>query len=109
MAFNGGRMKKSILIKGPILTRSGYGEQTRFLLRALKSREDLFDLYIQPLSWGQTSWLFESDNERQWIDNCVEKTIAHLHHNNNNNNALFDASVQVTIPNEWSKIAPINI
>jgi len=100
-------MKKSILIKGPILTRSGYGEQTRFLLRALKSREDLFDLYIQPLSWGQTSWLFESDNERQWIDNCVEKTIAHLHHNDNN--ALFDASVQVTIPNEWSKIAPINI
>ena len=99
-------MRKTVLIKGPVLTRSGYGEQTRFLLRALRTREDLFDLYIQPLSWGQTSWLAEDNDERKWIDNCVEKTIAHMHHNNG---AFFDASIQVTIPNEWENIAPINI
>ena len=106
MAFIGGSVRKTVLIKGPVLTRSGYGEQTRFLLRALRTREDLFDLYIQPLSWGQTSWLAEDNDERKWIDNCVEKTIAHMHHNNG---AFFDASIQVTIPNEWENIAPINI
>mgnify|MGYP001346800657 CR=1 FL=1 len=37
-------MQKSILLKAPLLTRSGYGEQARFALRALKSREDLFDI-----------------------------------------------------------------
>ena len=46
MALNGGCMKKNVLLVGPILTRSGYGEQARFALRALRSREDLFNIYI---------------------------------------------------------------
>ena len=37
-------MKKKIFVKGPVLSQSGYGEQSRFALRALKSREDLFDI-----------------------------------------------------------------
>ena len=61
-------MRKKILLKGPLLTRSGYGEQTRFALRALRSREDLFDIYIQPLIWGATSWISVDDEERRWID-----------------------------------------
>jgi len=43
-------MRKKILLKGPLLTRSGYGEQARFALRALRSREDLFDIYIYSAS-----------------------------------------------------------
>ena len=97
-------MRKKVLIKGPILTRSGYGEQTRFLTRALRSRSDLFDLYIQPLEWGKTSWMCENNEERQWIDSIIEKTIAHAQQS-----LGFDASIQVTIPNEWVNIAPINI
>jgi glycosyltransferase involved in cell wall biosynthesis len=97
-------MKKKVLIKGPILTRSGYGEQTRFLARALRSRSDLFDIYIHPLEWGKTSWMCENNEERQWIDSMVEKAIAHAQQN-----LQFDASIQVTIPNEWQPIAPINI
>ena len=104
MALDGGSMKKKVLIKGPILTRSGYGEQTRFLLRSLRSREDLFDLYVQPLEWGNTSWISEVDEEREWIDNTVEKTIGFLQKQN-----TFDASIQVTIPNEWERLAPVNI
>ena len=41
---------KKVLVRGPILSRSGYGEHARFVYRILKSREDLFDIYIQPLS-----------------------------------------------------------
>ena len=47
-------MRKKIFVKGPVLSQSGYGEQARFALRALRSREDLFDVYIQPIPWGKT-------------------------------------------------------
>ena len=39
-------MKKKIFVRGPVLSQSGYGEQSRFALRALRSREDLFEIYI---------------------------------------------------------------
>lgn len=97
-------MKTKIFLVGPFLTRSGYGEQARFALRALRSREDIFDIYLQPLSWGNTSWVSEDDNERRWMDNTVEKTIGYIRQG-----GTFDVSLQVTIPNEWKKMAPINI
>jgi len=105
MALDGGGvMKKRVLLKGPVLTRSGYGEQTRFALRALRSREDLFDIHIQPLQWGKTSWITLQDDERNWIDETIEKTIAHIQ-----SGGTYDISVQVTIPNEWERIATTNI
>ena len=97
-------MKKKILLKGPLLTRSGYGEQARFALRSLLSREDLFDIYIQPLRWGNTSWLNEDTEERRWIDQNIEKTIGYIQQGGS-----FDVSLQVTIPNEFEKLAPVNI
>lgn len=98
-------MKKKLLFKGPLLTRSGYGEQSRFALRALRSRSDLFDIFVQPLTWGNTSWISEEDEERAWIDHAIEKTIAY----SRTESPTFDVSFQVTIPNEWEKLAPINI
>ena len=97
-------MKRKVFFKGPLLTRSGYGEQSRFALRALASREDLFDIYIQPLEWGKTSWTNEVTPERIWIDKTIEKTLQYMQQN-----GQFDISFQVTIPNEWEKLAPINI
>jgi glycosyltransferase involved in cell wall biosynthesis len=89
-------VKKKILLVGPLLTRSGYGEQARFALRSLRSREDLFDIYIKPLSWGQTSWITESDDDRKWVDKAIEKTIGYMQAK-----GPFDISLQVTIPNEF--------
>ena len=97
-------MRKKILFKGPLLTRSGYGEQSRFALRALRSREDLFDIFIQPIRWGHNSWLFEDCDERTWIDSTIEKTIGYIQQG-----GKFDMSFQVTIPNEWERLAPVNI
>lgn len=105
MALGGGSiMKKKVLLKGPVLTRSGYGEQARFAMRALRSREDIFDIHIQPLQWGKTSWISLQDDERVWIDQTIEKTIAHIQ-----SGGKYDISVQVTIPNEWERIAQLNI
>lgn len=95
---------KKILVRGPVLSRSGYGEQTRFALRSLRAHEDRFDIYIVPTGWGQTSWISTDDKERQWMDSVIEKTAMYM-----SQGGQFDMSLQVTIPNEWEKIAPINI
>tara|TARA_B100000242_G_scaffold212615_1_gene154748 strand:+ start:679 stop:1932 length:1254 start_codon:yes stop_codon:yes gene_type:complete len=102
-------MLQKVILTAPVLTRSGYGEQSRFALRALRSRPDLFDIYIHPLEWGKTSWISEDNEERKWIDQTIQKTIDFLQVNNNADNNLFDVSLQVTIPNEWQDIAKHNV
>jgi len=97
-------MKQKIILKGPVLSQSGYGEQARFALRALRSRPDLFDIYIVPTNWGQTGWVSDSNEERTWMDERIAQT-----HVFTQQGGQFDISVQVTIPNEWERIAPTNI
>jgi len=97
-------MKKNVLLVGPLLTRSGYGEQARFALRALRSRPDLFEIFIKPITWGKTSWITDNTPERRWIDETIEKTIGYMQQG-----GQFDLSLQVTIPNEFQKVAPRNI
>ena len=67
-------MKKKILVRGPVLSQSGYGEQSRFALRALKSREDLFEIFILPIPWGKTGWLWEETEFRKWMDEKISLT-----------------------------------
>jgi len=98
-------MKKKIFVRGPVLSQSGYGEQSRFALRALRSREDLFDIYIQPINWGQTGWVWENDEFRNWMDSKITLTQILIQ----KKELQPDISLQVTIPNEFQKICPINI
>ena len=95
---------KKVFLKGPLLTQSGYGHHARTILRALKTRPDIFDVYVQPIPWGKTSWVWEDSEERREIDQLLNKTIKHM-----NSEGKFDVSIQVTIPNEWEKLAPVNI
>jgi glycosyltransferase involved in cell wall biosynthesis len=97
-------MKKKVLVEGPILTQSGYGEHARFVMRSLRSQEDVFDIYAIPLGWGQTSWLFEDNEERQWIDSIINKTIHYA-----NQGGQFDIYAHIGIPNELKRKAPITI
>ncbi len=98
-------MKKKVFVKAPVLSQSGYGEQSRFALRALRSREDLFDIYILPTSWGKTGWTWKDDEFRKWMDERILQTQIHLQQKT----MQPDISVQITIPNEFEKICPINI
>ena len=98
-------MKKKIIVSGPVLSRSGYGEMARFALRALKQHEDKFDIYTIPLNWGQTSWIYEDNEERRWIDSLINKTVMFLQQKDNQ----FDLYIHVGIPPEFKKKAPISI
>jgi len=97
-------MKKKVIVKGPGLSASGYGEHTRLVLRALRSREDLFDIYYYNIEWGKTGWTTEQNEEREWMDALLKKTTIAVHAK-----TKFDISLQVTIPNEFEQIASVNI
>jgi hypothetical protein len=86
------------------MTRSGYGEHGRLVCRSLRSREDLFDIYVLPIPWGQTGWISEDNEEREWLDERIRATTEY-----GQSGGQFDISIQVTIPNEWQQMAPINV
>jgi glycosyltransferase involved in cell wall biosynthesis len=99
-----GKTMIKILVRGPALSSSGYGEQCRYALRALKAHEIKFDIYLENIQWGKTGWIHEDNEFRAWLDFLIGKTVIHRQ-----NGGQFDVSLQVTIPNEWQKLAPINI
>ena len=98
-------MRKKIFVRGPVLSQSGYGEQARFALRALRSREDLFEVYLQPIPWGETGWIWTDDEFRQWMDESIAATQLLIERKE----LQPDISLQITIPNEFKKLCPINI
>ena len=92
-------------MRAPVLTRSGYGEHGRYLIRALRENyEDMLDIYIIPITWGETGWIASDDEERKWLDERINETGKYAQAG-----GQFDISIQVTIPNEWERMAPINI
>ncbi len=97
-------MRKKILVEGPVLCQSGYAEHARMVLRALRSQEDVFDIYILPTMWGQSSWLFEQNEERSWIDLIINKTVVSLQRQQQ-----FDVYIHVGIPPEMKRKGPISI
>jgi hypothetical protein len=95
---------KKVIVVGPALSQTGYGEQCRFALRSLLSKPDIFDVYLKTTNWGKSSWLMPGDPDKEWIDDLARKTMMYMQ-----NGGSFDISIQVTIPNEWQKLTPVNI
>lgn len=84
--------KKLVVIKGPLLTQSGYGVHCRQVFKWLISRED-FDVKCIATPWGSCSWLLDPENKI--IQEIMKRTI-------NDENQSFDISFQVQLPNEWN-------
>lgn len=95
---------KKVIVRGPLLSQSGYGEHARFIFRSLMSRPDLFDVYAVAVGWGKTGWIMEDSEERTQIDEILAKTV-----NYGQQGGTFDVSLQVTIPGEFEKMASVNI
>ena len=90
-------MKYNILVEGPYLTQSGYGEHARLVLRSLKENQDI-EIYGLPLEWGKTSWLATDNEERVWLDEISQKV-------NTKVPEKFDLHVFVGVPSEFQKKA----
>jgi len=92
--------KPTLLFRGPVKTRSGYGAHSRDLLESLYLM-DIFDIKIDSCLWGNTplTALDDKNTFHQWI----EKNIVTSY------NGLPDLYVQVTIPNEFQRFGKFNI
>ena len=95
---------KKVLIRGPILTASGYGVHARTIFRALRKKEGVFKLYVVPTPWGQTGWITEDNEERKELDRIIAESQVAIQ-----NKEQFDISIQVSVPNEWERLAMTNI
>jgi len=92
--------KKTLLFRGPVKTRSGYGAHSRDLLQALYEM-DLFDIKIDSCGWGVTP-LTALENNNQFHNWIEENIITSL-------SETPDIYVQVTVPNEFQRVGKYNI
>ncbi len=99
-------MKYKVLVTGPMLTMSGYGEHSRLVLRALRQREEIFDIYAVALNWGTTSWTSGNSEEREWIDDLLRKAASVQQ---KRESVEFDIHIHIGIPHEFEKQAPYGV
>ncbi len=92
--------KPTLLFRGPVKSRSGYGAHSRDLLESLH-KMDLFDIRIDSCIWGNTPLTaLESDNLfHKWIESNIVNEFQ----------GLPDVYVQVTVPNEFQRFGKLNI
>jgi len=92
-------MKKTVIVMGPVATRSGYGNHTRDIVRSLIN-SDKYDVKVISLPWGEcpmTALDLEADAD---IINCIATTQI---------NYQPDIHIQVTVPNEFQAFGKYNI
>lgn len=93
----------NVLLEGPILTQSGYGEHARLIFRALKTKKDI-NLLVNPLDWGKTGWMIdlESEEEKQ-IEEAVRKFSDFLKQKDDSKRETIHSHIHVGIPNEFQR------
>ena len=83
---------KRVLVRGPLLSISGYGTHTRQVFRWLESKPNV-QVSAQILPWGRTPWLINPELEDGLVGKIMEASAP--------SQPPFDASFQVQLPNEW--------
>jgi glycosyltransferase involved in cell wall biosynthesis len=93
-------MKPTLLFRGPVKTRRGYGSHSRDLLESLYNM-NLFNISVDSCMWGGTPMTaLESDNLfHKWIESNIVTKF----------DGLPDFYVQVTVPNEFQRFGKFNI
>lgn len=86
-------MKKTVLLRAPLLTQSGYGVHSRQVVRWLLSHQDKIELKVQLLPWGDTPWILKGNQEDNLISEIMERSVPF--------DKQFDVTFQLQLPNEW--------
>lgn len=87
-------MRKTVLLRAPALSISGYGTHARQVFRWLDSKD--IDLYVDLMSWGITSWHVNPDSENGLVGRIMKKTGTPPRQP--------DVAISLQLPNEWQKI-----
>jgi glycosyltransferase involved in cell wall biosynthesis len=92
---------KTVLLKGPLLSKSGYGEHTRQIAKFLLKQKNI-NLITQLTPWGITPWYLNKEYDNNLIDELINKS--------NISCKNIDISFQVLLPNEWEyNLAKFNV
>ena len=93
---------KSIIIRGPLLSQSGYGNHARQIFRWILNKHPNDEVRVQVLPWGNTSWYVDPSAEGGLIGEIMTRT--------GEINKKYDVSFQIQLPNEWDpNIANFNV
>ena len=89
---------KTVLLRAPVLTLSGYGVHARQVARWLFDQEEALDLDItvEPLNWGHTGWITDADAEDGLVGRILQAS--------DNVKPFYDVTIQLQFPNEWNPI-----
>ncbi len=88
---------KTVLLRGPLLSASGYGVHARQLARWLfreAAQKYSLDISTEVLGWGQTHWLVDSQAEDGLVGEILQAT--------SKAKPFYDVTIQLQLPNEWN-------
>jgi hypothetical protein len=94
--------KPIVLVTGPVSTRSGYGNHTRDICRAL-IESDKYDVRIQSMRWGTTP-MNALEEHNHWHREIHKRILKQP-----NIERQPEVHLQISVPNEFSPIAKKNI
>lgn len=82
---------KTVVMRAPLLSYSGYGTHARQIFRWLLTKD--VDVYTQVVPWGATSWMINPDYEDGLVGEIMKRSVQL--------EKKPDVSFQVQLPNEW--------
>jgi len=91
---------KSVVLRAPVLSQSGYGVHARQVFRWLTSKN--FRVYTQAVNWGNTPWYIDPKGLNGLIGQIMAST--------NSLPEKPDVAIQLQLPDEWDpNLGKINI
>ena len=85
---------KQVVLRGPLITSSGYGEHARQVFRWANSKKD-WNVSTQLTPWGNTTWLINPDYMGGVIGDIMQRSGPL-------ERVGSDISFQIQLPNEWT-------
>ena len=82
---------KTVVIRAPLLSYSGYGTHSRQIFRWLLTQD--VNVITQVVPWGMTSWMINPDYEDGLVGEIMKRSQPI--------DKKPDVSIQVQLPNEW--------
>jgi len=93
---------KSVVIRAPLLSKSGYGEHCRQIFKYLLTKPNL-NVVAQVVPWGITPWDVSETGYNSLSGEAMRRSTSQP-------GQKFDISFQVQLPNEWdASLAEFNV
>lgn len=96
---------KSVILRAPLLTQSGYGvharQVARWLFETADARPGEIEVCCESVPWGNTPWIVDTDAHNGLIGRVLQSIKP---------KQKYDVSIQLQLPNEWNPfLADFNV